>query len=293
MRRAGLAAGRQLSDDQARDANFGLMQQRRKQQLEQQLEEKVELLKQYQNPRGFGMRGRSDVPQRDIDMLQQQIEGIRRQLAEMMSGGLGTPASSSASSLAATPHTGQRPTPHSGMPVTPGSAVGAAGATPGGRASNMPRTKRDEVWERKYAAWLTRGGQSLPPSMSATPVASARSLTTTEGLWDALKQPAGPSAPPAPVPPLPTPYGASQQQQQDGPRFGRRATPPTEQPRPTALQPTALSQFPVANGSSQPNVFGGAAGAQGQPQRQGSAGFGRRAANQPTAAPGGGGTRPW
>lgn len=254
-----------MTDEDARGANYDLMQQRRKMQLEEQLREKLELLKQYQNPRGFGMRGRSDVPQRDIDMLQQQIDQVRASLAQLTGNGVivqSQPASGANTPAAAALNSarGAGQLTH-GLPITPSqSGLATPASAVGGLARlgnpNGVRTKRDEVWERKYAAWLARGGiSSVPPSAMSTPAASSCGLGTP------LSGPAAWAPSDAAV----TGMGS-----QGDVRFGRRATPPTEATR-SAMHATATPH-------------------QAPPLRQGSAPFGRRAVPAPAAVPGG---RPW
>lgn len=78
------------SDEQTRQTNMTLMQLKRRKQLEEQLENKMQLLSQYTNTRGIGMRG-STVPQRDIDLLNNQIADLRAGIAELA----GNPSSAS------------------------------------------------------------------------------------------------------------------------------------------------------------------------------------------------------
>jgi len=115
--RRGYAHAQQVSDDAARTQNLTLMQQKRKRQLEEQLEMKLDIQRQYANPRGIGQRGGQAVPQRDMDILQEQIDTIRRQLAEMTGQPMSVP--SGQSSVCATPHGQQPPTPSSVASSTP------------------------------------------------------------------------------------------------------------------------------------------------------------------------------
>ena len=75
-----------FNENETRQANLTLMQQKRRRHLVEQLENKQQLLGQYTNSRGIGMHG-STVPQRDIELLQGQINDIRSQLSEFNNDG--------------------------------------------------------------------------------------------------------------------------------------------------------------------------------------------------------------
>jgi hypothetical protein len=89
-----------------------LMQQKRKRQLEEQLEDKLAIQRQYTNPRGIGQRGGPVANPKDLEQLNEQIESIRRQLAEIMGGGY---QNSQQGSMPPTPHS-QVATPHYSPP---------------------------------------------------------------------------------------------------------------------------------------------------------------------------------
>lgn len=178
--RRGLAHAQQQSDDQARNTNLTLMQQKRKRQLEEQLQEKLELQRQYSNPRGIGMRGQT-VPARDMELLNEQIENIKRQIAEMN----GTPYTPSG--VGADPYAAIPPSPSSATSVAPSNVTGQSLATPSGgnfvptyggastagvrtagmpvaaqrapapaNAGSRPASRREQVWNAKYQQWLAR-----------------------------------------------------------------------------------------------------------------------------------------
>jgi hypothetical protein len=163
--RRGLAAPVQASDTDARNANFTLMHGKRRQQLEMQLEEKLELLKQYTNPRGIGMRGQT-VPQNDVDLLQQQIAAIRQQLEGGQQSGALPPtpinpsAVSSAQSVGAAPS--QRVTAHAVQAMSAGYPFPTAPTSTGSTGS-----RRDEVWQQKYEGWLRRNNGGRPQPVAA------------------------------------------------------------------------------------------------------------------------------
>ena len=179
--RRGLASGQQQSDTDTRNTNADLMRGRRRQQLLTQLQEKEDLLKQYMNPRGIGMRGQT-VPQRDVDILQQQIDNLRVQLEGGNDALTSAPPGSAhgysqpsmqASSAASQSSNGFAPSTqfqggggynsssrHSQQSTIDQSAPQqpAPSAYPSIKAPSTSgqSTRRDEVWHRKYQLWLDR-----------------------------------------------------------------------------------------------------------------------------------------
>lgn len=258
--RRGFANAHQSSDNEARNTNLTLMQQKRKRQLEEQLENKEELLRQYTNPRGIGMRGQT-VPQRDVDMLKEQIEQIRRQLAEMLgqAGPVATPSSlatPSGQSQSFQPVIGSTPstnaTPIAGTPVSAGRPT---------QQGNRPPSKREQVWNAKYQQWLQReresrqGGRSAPPSQpnavpplavrqnqfAPVPVEGSRSTNRDLGFTPQSSTASTPAQGDARFGRRASASGDSRQAMpqstaQGDVRFGRRATPPSEAARPAVNQ---------------------------------------------------------
>ena len=252
--RRGLAQAQTATDDQARDANLRMMKEKRKQQLEAQLEGKLSLLQQYSNPRGIGMGGHT-VPKHDIELLESQIEQIRDALRQLNESGLATstniPTSSSGTRNMRS-EGNMQPSSRGGF-ATPSSAhrveVTPSLVQPGGvplpvqqaAARNSGKaTKRDEVWQSKYNRWLARGGVPTPAaSRMGTPGQQGYApvnifegpLPPSEEFPMRQQVPAENSGAPAGVPRTPPQEQMVMPQQvQEAPRFGRRATPPYEQP---------------------------------------------------------------
>lgn len=169
--RRGLANPSTATDSEARDANLSLIQKKRKQNIESQLEEKRELLKQFTNARGIGMKGQT-VPQRDIDMLQEQIQSLESQLATFnrpavglgnsQFTGMNSPSGlpTSGATGACTPLSSGRTTQHVGASSIAvslqGPAQNVAPSIEYSASSCGKSSKRDEVWHRKYQAWMDR-----------------------------------------------------------------------------------------------------------------------------------------
>jgi hypothetical protein len=235
--RRALAPASFTSDADARNTNMTLMQGKRRQVLEAQLAEKMELLKQFTNPRGIGMRGQT-VPQRDVEILQEQINALRQQLN-------GPQYPSLESNLPPTPAYGMEPqarpgpigptpaslssalpnrTPHSEFPMAPSSSTSS-------RSS-----KRDMVWQQKYEAWLRRSSASRGTSSTAPAQVQtfASAAVAQVNVFDSPRSQvhsvsSGFTAPHSTnqgMNPFSQPNSA--QVHQDPPRYGRRATPPSE-----------------------------------------------------------------
>lgn len=283
QQRRGLAQPTLQSDQEARNANFVLMHSKRRQVLEAQLAEKMELLKQFTNTRGIGMRGQS-VPQHDIELLQQQIAALRQQLDGGAETGASLPVTPSSQAAAVTPGSVRsEATPFSsGQPgrLEPAKLSNNNSypfpTAPSSTASTGSR--RDMVWQQKYESWLQRNGrapqlsgalQNFVPSSSAS-VASSAAPSQFSAVAPSQRS-APPQSYPLPAypqqaagPQFPQPLQQQQQQQpwggaavpsqpQQQIMYGRRATPPNSAGR------TDVGVFP---GSAAP-----------QPQQQ----HGRRA----------------
>jgi hypothetical protein len=272
--RRGLGQAQGISDQDARDTNFTLMQRKRKQQLEEQLEAKLELLKQYTNPRGIGMRGQT-VRQEDVQILQNQIEQIQQQLQQITnpagSAQSQPPVSNPAqmvssrdnsafsqgqmSSGSRQPQQPQQPQQYQQAPQNSApQSFGVPGPASGpldrlnrnapSASSSRQLSKREEVWEKKYQNWLerasTRGASSLmsapKPQPPQTSTASAFSYNSS-------------ATHRSEVHPLVTPTGVGQPQTfheppttwagkdlPPQPQYGRRATPQQTQ-RPEVSPP--------------------------------------------------------
>ena len=214
--RRGLGSGAVSNDMDTRKANMSLMNAKRRQQLEAQLEEKVVLFKQFTNTRGIGLKGQS-VPQRDIEILQQQIDAIRQQLE----------GNASAANSVVTPS--QIPPPRAGGYVPQLRQDAPGSPPPSNTTSNMctpigsgRTTKRDEVWQRKYEAWLRRSGsQKLSLSTFVPPVVEQQSVSFGRRSTPPLEQHATPTI----NVPVPQPVRVQQPVQPlQQPQHGRRAS---------------------------------------------------------------------
>jgi hypothetical protein len=225
----------------AREANLQLMQDKRRRQLEEQLQNKMEILQQYTNPRGLGMGGHM-APQRDIDLLKQQIEQLRQAITEC--GGTAPARAGPVAAAAAAGAIDPRLLPSAHAVAS--SAASSAVST---------RSVRDEVWERRYGEWRRRqsaggynGGiltevpltqEAMRPG-PAPVVAPAPSQQPGQPSWlevspqRQMMQPAVPAPAPAPAPqfaqPAPAPFVPPPPQIEEAIRHGRRSTPGTSQP---------------------------------------------------------------
>ena len=285
------------TEDETRLTNLSLMQQKRRKQLLEQLENKQQLLAQYTNSRGIGMKG-ATVPQRDIDMLNHQIAELSATLAEFN-------PDAPAQRPAPQPHNSTAST-IAGLAGGGGVAGGARGGTLGGgpmqplgnatsNVSNISgqhqmapapataKSKRDEVWERKYAQWQRRNEQLTPSSQNhfgdqypaqlpwlAAEASAPPAMQYQQQQHEQQRHPQQQQHQP--------PIMMTQQQQQhqqmqqrppstEGPRFGRRATadsPALPQPQPTAPQhqpqhqPQNAMMQAVANTSTRRGASGAA-----------------------------------
>eukprot|EP00754_Rhynchopus_humris_P034580 Rhum_TRINITY_DN15916_c0_g1::Rhum_TRINITY_DN15916_c0_g1_i1::g.162438::m.162438 len=141
--------------------NQDMIAAKRRRELEQAIADKENTLVTYR-------RNRVDV--HDAAILERHIAALRQQLASIPQPvnarhpeGAGTPMQQA---YAGTPVQAALP-PSSGVLSTPASStpLSTLGSGPGGR-----RTKRDDVWEKKYNAYLQRVASSRAGSVASTPI---------------------------------------------------------------------------------------------------------------------------